>query len=274
MEDQERGMAPTERKIPSLKDTGHHTRYLTVTVIRSIGKIRTFKISPRTIFLASIFLALYIISSIFIINDYFDLREVKNTQSERIKQLENDLSKIKKALLRSNQHLALLDDYIHNAETGKGQETQLASNRDQKDMGTIRGAKNVSKKGVLEKRSEMAVDVTNVVIQKDGYLLTIDFRIINLQRSKGPVQGYIHMIARNDKANTPQEWTYPRESISDGIPVNYRRGHFFRIERFKQIRGRFNLLPNSETPTSIKVLIYNQAGESILEKEFEVRNVF
>jgi hypothetical protein len=273
MEDQERGMAPTQSKAPSVKDTGHHTRYLTVTVIRSIGKIRTFKISPRTILLASIFLALYIISSIFIINDYFDLREVNNTQSERIKQLENDLSKVKKALLRSNQHLALLEDYIHNGETGKGQETKVASNRDQKDVGTIRGAKNVTKKGVLEKRSEMAVDVTDVVIQKEGYLLTIDFRLINLQRGKGPVQG-IHMIAKSDKTNSPQEWIYPRERITDGIPVNYRRGHFFRIQRFKQIKGRFNLLPNSETPTSIKVLIYNQAGESILEKEFEVRNVF
>lgn len=273
MEDQERRMAPTEPKAPSLKDTGHHTRYLTVTVIRSIGKIRTFKISPRTIFLASIFLVLYIIASIFIINDYFDLREVNNTQSERIKQLENDLSKIKKALLRSKQHLALLEDYINNADTGKGQETQLASNRDQQDRGTIRGAKNVSKKGELKKRSEMAVDIMNVVIQKEGYLLTIDFRLTNLQREKGPVGGYIHIIATSYKTNSPQEWTYPRERISDGIPVNYRRGQLFLIQRFKPIKGKFNLVPNSETPTGIKVLIYNQSGELILEKEFEVRNV-
>jgi hypothetical protein len=267
-------MASTESKAPSVRDTGHHTRYLTVTVIRSVGKIRTFKISSRTIFLASIFLFVYIIASIFIINDYFDLREANNTQSERIKQLEHELVKINKTLLRSKQHLAVLEDYINNADTGDGQGTRLERNRDQKDRGTIGGAKNVSNKGELEESSEIAVDITDFVIQKEGYLLTVDFRLVNLQRGKGPVQGYIHMIAKSDKTNSPPEWTYPRQRISDGIPVNYRRGQLFHIQRFKPVKGRFNLVPNSEIPTDIKVLIYNQSGQLILEKEFEVPNVF
>jgi hypothetical protein len=274
MEDQEGGMAPTDSKASSVKDKRHHTRYLTVTVIRSIGKIRTFKISSRTIFLASIFLFIYIIASIFIINDYFDLREVNNTQSERIKQLENELSKINKTLLRSKQHLALLEDYVNNVDTGKGQGAKLESNRAQKDRKTISSAENVPIRGEIDETPKMAVDIMDVVILREGYLLTVDFRLVNLQRGRGPVEGYIHMIAKSDRPDSPQTWTYPKERISDGIPVNYRRGYFFRIQRFKPIKGKFNLVPNSETPSDIKVLIYSQSGELILEKEFEVPDVF
>jgi len=273
MEDQERGMASTQPKAPSIKDKAHHSKYLTVTIMRSIGRIRTFKISRRTIFLASVFFFLYIIASLFIINDYFDLRNVNNTQSERIRQLENELSKIGKTLLRSKQHLALLEDYIRNAETGREQETKLASNGDPKEKGMIRRVKKESKEGRLEKRSERLVDVADVVIQREGYLLTIDFKLVNVQRGKNPVGGYVHIIAKSDKTNSPQEWAYPRESLSEGIPVNYRRGQLFLIHRFMPFKGKFNLAPNSETPTSIKVLVYNQSGQVIFEKEFEVSNV-
>jgi hypothetical protein len=273
MEDQERGMASTQPKAPSIKDKAHHSRYLTVTIMRSIGRIRTFKIARRTIFFASVFFFIYIIVSLFIINDYFDLRNVNNTQSERIRQLENELSKIGKILLRSKQHLALLEDYIRNAETGREQEMKFASNGNLKEKGMIRRVKKESKGG-LEERSERLVDVTDVVIQREGYLLTIDFKLVNVQRGKNPVGGYVHIIAKSDKTNSPQEWTYPRESLSDGIPVNYRRGQLFLIQRFMPFKGRFNLVPNSGTPTGIKVLVYDQSGEVIFEKEFEVSNVF
>ena len=273
MEDQERDMASTEPKTPPIKDKAHHSRYLTVTIMRSIGRIRTFKISRRTIFLASVFFFIYIIASLFIINDYFDLRNVNNTQSERIRQLENELSIIEKTLLRSKQHLALLEDYIRNAETGREQEMKLTSNGNLKEKNMIRRVKKELKKGGLEERSERLVDVTDVVIQREGYLLTIDFKLVNVQKGKNPVGGYVHLIAKSDKTNSPQEWTYPRESLSEGIPVNYRRGQLFLIQRFMPFKGRFNLVPNSETPTGIKVLVYNQSGDVIFEKEFGVSNV-
>jgi hypothetical protein len=44
----------------------------------------------------------------------------------------------------------------------------------------------------------------------------------------------------------------------------------FTIQRFKPIQGRFNLGQSLESPSSVRVLIYDQSGAILLLKEFEV----
>jgi len=54
------------------------------------------------------------------------------------------------------------------------------------------------------------------------------------------------------------------------MPVNYRKGQIFLIQKFKQIRARLNLGAPSESPSSLKVLVYDQSGEIILGKETDI----
>jgi hypothetical protein len=72
------------------------------------------------------------------------------------------------------------------------------------------------------------------------------------------------------RSTPPREWTYPPEKLEKGLPVNYRSGQIFLITRFKQIQARFHLGSASESPSALRLLVYDQAGDIILQKEFVV----
>jgi hypothetical protein len=72
------------------------------------------------------------------------------------------------------------------------------------------------------------------------------------------------------RTTPPREWTYPPVKLEKGLPVNYRNGQIFLINRFKQIQARFNLGSASESASMLRLLVYDQAGDIMLQKEFEV----
>ncbi|UCF56741.1 MAG: hypothetical protein JSW15_11835, partial [Deltaproteobacteria bacterium] len=117
------------------------------------------------------------------------------------------------------------------------------------------------------------VDIKDMIIQKDGTRMTVDFKLVNMTPGETAVGGYIHMIAMGKNDDPPPEWTFPRVRVQEGIPVNFRRGQLFLIQWFKPVHGKFNFEPYSEPPTAIKVLVYDQSGVLLLEKEFEVSHV-
>ena len=274
MENQKRGMASPGPITPNVKGKAHHPRYLTITVMRSVGKMRSFEISRRLILLTTVFFIAFILISLFVINRYFYLRRQNTMQSERIALLQEDLSNRRKLLNRSQKHLALLEDYIHNIEAQRELESEpeppTSKKEAKKEIATSRSQppKEKPSKEILKK----VIDVTDVVIQKQGSRMTVDFKLVNVNPGEDAVGGYIHIIARNDKAGKLQEWTYPHQKLKNGLPVNFRRGLLFLIQRFKPIQGKFNLANSTESPSSVKVLVYNQSGEIILEKDFEVSN--
>jgi len=241
--------------------------------MRSVGKIRSFKISRRLVFWSIIFFITYIITSIYFINDWVDKRRIKNDHSEKIKLLETDLLKSKKERVRSRQRLALLEDYIRNIEERREQESQPSKSKDLKEMEPAPSVETPPKEVIEEEKPEKIVNIKDMVIQKDGSRMTLDLKLVNLNPGENAVGGYIHIIAIGKNTNPPLEWTHPKEKLQNGVPVNYRRGLPFLIQRFKPYHFQFNSDSNSKLPTIIKVLVYSQSGELILEKEFEVSNV-
>ena len=272
MEDQGRRMEVPKQKITHTKKAPKRITQLTVMIMGRVGKVRAFKISTRFVLGATLFLLLYIPLSIFIINRHIDLNYVSSSQSKKIKRLESELSKGKRNFYRSKQHVALLEDYIQRLEKQKESGDQQENEEILEKKSAGRGFE--ARPLVREKRktSEDIVDITDLVIQKDGPKMTVNFKLVNLQSEENAVGGYIHIIAKGKKADAPHEWTYPRVGVRDGVPENYRRGQLFLIQRFKHIYGKFNLNSGSEQPSSIRVLVYDQAGVLLLEEEFEVRN--
>jgi hypothetical protein len=116
------------------------------------------------------------------------------------------------------------------------------------------------------------VDVRDMVIRRDGARMNIRFDLVNIQEGHNRVGGYVHIIARDYSADPPRLWVYPQEDLRDGVPVNYRKGQLFYINRYKPIKGKFHLNSQDRAPSSIFVLVYDQSGKTIFEKEFEVKN--
>jgi hypothetical protein len=265
-------MASFGRQIPPIKKTASRENRISIMIMRSVGQVRSFKVSPRIAVAAVVFFILYIIASIYFANRYFDLRRTKIVQSEKIKKLEDDALKRRKSLQRSTQKVAILEEYIRNLEAPKEGEAEPDKDTSQKASQAYRADGTVADDGDLEEASASIVDIKNMVIKKEGPAITVNFRVVNLKPTENPVGGYIHIIAKGKDGSGSPELTFPYEELRNGIPVNFRRGQLFLIQRFKPIQGRFVLIPNSEPPSVIKVLVYDQAGELILEREFEFDN--
>jgi len=266
-------METTEQEIPPVKKKPYHDSRLTVMIIRSVGKVRSFKISSRIVFWATIFFLIYIPTSIFVINRFFELHHECIIQSEMIKRLESDLSESKKILCESKQYIAFLEDNIPNFAERQEQESTSPKGKKLLTRSAARRGGNLSSNEDKTNKPTQVVDIQDMVIQKDGSTMTIDFNVVNIQPAENAVGGYIHIIGRGKESDPPHVWTCPKEKLRNGLPFNYRRGHRFLIERFKPIHGKFNLISSSEPPSTIKVLVYDQSGMLILEKEFEVSDV-
>ena len=269
MEDKKGDMEGPEIEPQDIKSNSKEKRLSTVLILGSSGKVRKFKISIRFAKYTSVFFLLYLIVSVIIINDYIQLRGVSKQQKIDIRTMKDRLYEANITLKKQNEHIALLKDYVASLEKRMEQRnTQMESVSKKDEEIQIK----------TEKRKEHPsnvsfVDVQDMVIQKEGSRMTVDFKVVNIREGNEPVGGYIHIIARREGEDSTRNWTYPQEKLVDGLPADYKKGQPFLIQRFKPIHGRFNIPPGSKHPTVVIVLIYDHTGEILLKREFEVGSV-
>ena len=263
-------------KVRSVKEKPDHSSPLTVMIVGKVGKARSFKTSSRFVFWTFLFFLFYISASVIVINDYFDKRRVSGVQSEQLIQLEYEIDNTKRELYRSEQHLALLEEYIYNSEKERetlkepeekeSKEPDEGITEEKTELAADRGQVESPAKDVREK----SVEIRDLAVQIKGTKLIVKFRLFNVHQDETPMSGYVHIIAMDKQSDPPQFWTFPKVALRNGIPVNYKRGQLFFIKRFKTIRGEYFMGSKSESPSLIKVIVYNEAGTLILQKEFEV----
>ncbi len=265
-------MDPHQEKIPSVKEAPLNPRHLTIMVIRSVGKIRTFKVSRRLIFWSSLFIIAYIISSIYFINRFFDLRYRYRIQSERLELLEKDHLKTGKKLLRTRQHVAILEDYIQNIQEQRVPEKVTEPEKKQEAEIVDRVAEVVNDESKGEKDLSEVAQIEDLVVQEVDSGMSFDFKLVNAKPDEDAIEGYIHIIAMDIEKNTTPEWNSTNDTLKDGFPINFRHGQQFLIQRFKPYHRTFNYNSNSELPSTIRILVYNRSGTLILKKEYKVSN--
>lgn len=277
MEDQKRGMEPLAKGNQALGKRSRSGSDFTIMIVRSVGKVQSFKVSPRFLLLAAIFLIIYIPASIYVINLFLDQRLAFNAQTLKIKQMEKAAFKNKKNMHKLKQHVALLKDYIHRPEEGRKQgggappraQSEKTAEKPTADISVVESLAEV---GGAEEKSTEIVDIKDIRIRIENSEMKVDFKLVNVQPGD-VVGGYVHTILLGSDLNPPPEWTYPREPVKNGVPLNFRRGYSFSILRFKPIEGKFDLSASSDPPSLIKVLVYDRSGLLILEREFEVGEV-
>ena len=266
-------MEQIERKISPVANKPPKENRLTIMIIRGVDKVRSFRISPLILFLVTIFFLIFTFSSIFYLNKYFKyfyIYDENTTQNEKIERLTGEVSKNKKLLQRSKEQVAFLEDYIRNLEEQWERGSKPIEDEKLRERSPGLLAEDLTEDSDQEGKFTGVVDIKDMIIQKDGSRVSVKFKLINMQPGENTASGYIHIIARDENASPQKEWTYPKEKLQNGVPLNFRLGRLFRINRFKRIHGKFDLALNSESPSIIKVLVYGQSGELILEKTFEV----
>jgi len=181
---------------------------------------------------------------------------------------------------RLKERIVFLEDYIKTLEKRKEkppQQTEIKRNEDvisEKPVEReLERVKPVTIEAVPEEQAADLVDVKDMVIQKEGAAMVVNFKLVNMQPGETAVKGYIHILGKGKSTDSPEEWTYPKQELQNGMPLNYKRGQLFLIQRFKPIQGKFILYQREEAPSVVKVLVYDRSGATILDKEFEVENV-
>ena len=271
MEDQKRGMAGPGRVGPTPRSAPQQEGRLNVMIIRRVGSVLSFRISPRILWVTLIFFLIYLPGSVYIINAYLDLRFARKIQTNIIRQQEEAAVKNKGLIRRSKEKISFLEDYLHNLEGQEEARSIPPLDPESLRAGHPRFAQGGVSEGARDPlRPPEFVDIEDLAITKQGSQVAIRFKLINAQAGDGPTGGYVHLIARDTRAGAIREWASPREPLQDGFPTDYRRGRLFLIKNFKLIHGRFDMSPDGEAPAAIRVLVYNHAGQLILEEEFEV----
>jgi len=252
------------------KKPSRHSPRLTVMIVKSVGKVRSFKVSSRILLWSSLFFALYLIASVIIFNKYFDELRLKKQLSGQLERLAHGIEETKSALFRSQQDLALLQDYIHNLQRSKVENAGPARAEEAIQSNAPPIVESDSGEKVEKEFQETLVEIKDLSVRKQGTKVTVSFALVNVHWDRMPVSGYVHIIATNKASDPPQLWAFPKVALRNGIPINYRGGQAFKIKRFKTVRGRYFLNTTSEFPSSLKVLVYSQSGNLVLEREFQV----
>ncbi len=246
---------------------------LTVMITRLVGKTHNFSISSRILFWSSLFLLCYLITSPIIIYKYFNLRHITIEKSIQIKHLKHDIIIMKADLRRATQQLSLYKNAIHDfqATRKKQNKTSKAESLDPKPAQIDAGSSPVEKKSNETKETFVGID--DFTVRKNGSGMDVRFKLVNLRQDKAVISGYVHIIAIDSKSDTPKLWPYPKTTLQNGIPANYKQGESFAINRFKIIEGKYSFESKAESPSVIMVLVYDKFGILSLQKEFEVEDI-
>jgi hypothetical protein len=243
-------MGPHKEREKEISRRSKDKKLLTIMIFKEVGKVRRFVISFRLVLLASLFLLFYIVATIYVTNKFFYIYgENKILADENVK-LSRELIKTKKSLERSEQHIALLDDYINEGkELSKEPEPPV---------------------DYTESPFPRIVDIDEIKVKRDISMINVTFRIVNRQSNKEPIGGYIFVLASVKDSDQSEVWVYPSSPLKDGLPVNYRKGLRFLIQRFKTIRSQYTLSRSINEPIVLSILVYNRDGLLILKKVVEV----
>jgi len=249
MENQERGMNPTNKRKKDIRRRSKNKERLTVMIFKGVGKVRTFKISSHFLLWVSLFFVFYIVATIFLTNLFINYYRQNRILADENAELRAMIIKTKKSLEESKQHIALLDDYI----TEKKDQSP-------RSLVTVDHA---------ESSLTTLVDIDELKIERDESTINVGFRIINKQVNEEPIGGYIFVLVSIKDSDKSEVWVYPNSPLKDGIPINYRNGQRFFIQRFKSISSKYTLSKSINRPLIFEIFVYDRNGTLILRKTVE-----
>jgi hypothetical protein len=263
---------PHAQRLKTEKDKNRRASDLHVMIARGVGKVRSFSVSSH-IFLGSlIFLAVYIVASLFVINGYFYELRTNRSQSQKLERLQAQIQNSRSALYRSRQRLAILEKYVHAAKSGDKSAQKLSKPEEKGVVSTPPPASIQPNITGREASLAPAVEIKDLETRKEEEKLTVRFKIVKTDQRDTPLRGYVHIIATDKKSDPPQSWTYPKVALRDGLPINYKRGRLFVIKNFRSMKGEYFLDSKVDASLSLRILAYDESGKLLIQKEFEVED--
>lgn len=119
---------------------------------------------------------------------------------------------------------------------------------------------------------EPSVSVENFKALRDleKSRIGIRFQIQNNAPEKGGIEGRMFVILKDD-LQSPTGWIcFPEVPLQDGQPALIRRGRYFSIVRFNNIRFKAKFVPEAARYQAATVLVYSEQGTLLLENDYSL----
>lgn len=113
-------------------------------------------------------------------------------------------------------------------------------------------------------RGRPLVDIEDFVIDRERAANKVKFKLINKTMEQQKISGRVVIVAANKDDNEIRHTTYPPMTLEQGIPMDFRKGEWFSIRRFKIVNGEIG----EKDVDHITVLVYSRTGELLLHKKF------
>lgn len=275
-------------------------RDISIMILRKVGKVRHFKTSSLFLLVTSLFFACFVVFSVIVINGYFAKQRENTVLRKEIALLEHQESRADQTLFRMRQRVALLQDYIRLLEESSDKPSQETSSKPlvptvmairAKDTPiarkkALKAAKKLKPRPASEQKTahmprkpKKAHETDNAIValqrltaSRKNTRLTVSFRLVNTAKTMSRLKGYLHMTILDKNVEPPRIRSFPHEVLKKGIPVNYKRGQLFVIKRFKLVHGRFFLGGTRQSPSSLRVFVYDKNGLLLLDRELDLKD--
>lgn len=240
-------------------------------VLKGMGQVRSFRVSSKLIFWLLLFLGLYVGASVLAINQYFIELRAQKTQAALMMQLQKDIGETRKELFRSRQQLAMLQDHIlkNSPEGMEASESNTVSSIRREEPPSQEKAGDHSG----DEGRKSIVGVRELSVRKAGTELAVAFRLVNLVGRNDPLRGYAHLIVTARGSDPPQIWTYPKVALREDAPMDFKSGYLFSIRNYMNIKAQIFLNTETDNPTNIRLLVYDETGELIFNREFDLSEI-
>lgn len=98
----------------------------------------------------------------------------------------------------------------------------------------------------------------------------VRFNIRNIKKGPGEISGRIFLVLK-PSSGTQDDWiVVPKAPVKDGVPVDYKRGQYFSISRFKPVRFTINSPLKVKALSSAAVYIFGEEGDVLYQDVMEI----
>ena len=198
------------------------------------------------------------------------VEKLENTQNElKIIKEENRGFKVKVQILKDE--LILTKQKLKNIIQSKKSPKVLPSTDAKKDA--LRAKEKPSAPETVDKPYAVSMENFETTIDQTDSTCNFNFTLRNKTGGNIPISGHIFVILKSDISDIKSWRIYPKTTLKNGRPQNFKRGERFSISRFRGIKGKIRKIPAQENYDSVSILVFSDDGNLILEENIDLKTL-
>lgn len=259
-----------------------------VIFMRRLGKVYSLRVSASYLIVFFIFLSAYVVISLFLLNNLFDLYSENSTLKASNEKLEKQVNNLQLRSQLASQYHLLIEELnkademaINNDQDNSGiNEQKTTAKADKQVVASVDSSVSKASKNELEVKndeedSNFPVEVSNLNLtaNESKKSIAFSFSLLKVNPAIDLVSGYMVVVLENRKTKPVTLAPFPASiQLNDGYPANIRRGQQFAIRHGKTVRGTINNISEPGNFNAATIYAYSFKGEVLLKKSIMVGN--